>query len=313
VVKTFNKLAFTAVAMLMLASHSGHAQTLAVCASAASDSDGDGFGWENNKSCRVSGGSAPTSNSSNSDTCQSSNSDPDGDGWGWENGKTCRVGSGSSTPSNSSSTPTCLSAASDPDGDGFGWENNKTCVVGGGSTPSAPPIAILRLACQSASSDPDGDGFGWENGKSCVVTDDDTSSSTSNGIVNNDDPAPTPVQPPVTVPDFTAPGGGSVIRSSSLQTIATTSETTNTAGGDRFATRQVGDFQLMQNAWRAWRAPEGYDWSQTIYTNTNGAPIGWNYDWGPGASNDYYVRAYPELIYGVKDEYRTSAPKASVC
>ena len=47
--------------------------------------------------------------------------------------------------------------------------------------------------------------------------------------------------------------------------------------------------------------------------------VGWNYDWGPGitglngnpnASGDFFVRSYPELIYGVKDEFRTSAPKA---
>jgi len=309
VVKTFNKLALTAFSVLMLASLSGHAQTLAVCASAASDSDGDGFGWENNKSCRVSGNAAPTSSS---DICQSANSDPDGDGWGWENGKSCKVDSGSSAPTNpSSSTPTCLSAASDPDGDGYGWENNKTCLADSSSSPTtSPPTApaTALASCESTASDSDGDGFGWEDGRSCIVT-----ASTGN---------PAPTQPAVTPPVVTAPTaptGGGLPRSSSLPTVATASDTTDYTGGDRFATRQVGDFQLMQNAWRAWRAADGYEWTQTIYTNTNGAPIGWNYDWGPGvpgannrASDDYYVRSYPELIFGVKDEYRTSAPKAII-
>ena len=73
------------------------------------------------------------------------------------------------------------------------------------------------------------------------------------------------------------------------------------------------------NAWRTFRAAPGYEWEQCITTNTNGAAVGWNYDWGPGitgingatsASGDFYVRSYPELIYGVKDEFRTSAPKS---
>lgn len=150
---------------------------------------------------------------------------------------------------------------------------------------------------------------------------DDDASSTSNGVVSNDDPAPTPTPPTVTTPDFTAPSGGSLIRSSSLNIsgLETKSSGVSSAGGDQFATMQVGDFQLMQNAWRAWRAADGHDWKQAIFTNTNGAPVSWSYDWGPGvpgvngrASDDYYVRSYPELIYGVKDEHRTSAPKATI-
>jgi len=84
-----------------------------------------------------------------------------------------------------------------------------------------------------------------------------------------------------------------------------------------FSDTRVGDFILHNNAWRTFRAFPGYQWEQCITTNTNGAIVGWNYDWGPGipgangrASDDFYVRSYPELIYGVKDEFRTSAPQS---
>ena len=95
--------------------------------------------------------------------------------------------------------------------------------------------------------------------------------------------------------------------------------TTADNGGDRFATEQVGDYMIHQNAWREFRAAPGYVWSQTIYTNNNGSPVGWDYDWGPGvpgasgrASDDFYVRSYPEIIFGIKDEFRTSAPKSQI-
>ena len=88
-----------------------------------------------------------------------------------------------------------------------------------------------------------------------------------------------------------------------------------------FSDTRVGDFILHNNAWRTFRAFPGYQWEQCITTNTNGAVVGWNYDWGPGNPNsennftgrpsgDFYVRSYPELIYGVKDEFRTSAPQS---
>ncbi len=113
--------------------------------------------------------------------------------------------------------------------------------------------------------------------------------------------------------------GGSVIRRSVLAGGGQVNICTTAGNQENFSDTRIGDFILHNNAWRPWRAAEGYDWTQCIYTNTNGAVAGWNYDWGPGISGingnpdpsgDYYVRSYPELIYGVKDEFRTSAPKS---
>lgn len=113
--------------------------------------------------------------------------------------------------------------------------------------------------------------------------------------------------------------GGSLIRRSVLSAAGQQNICTTASDQQNFSDTRVGDFILHNNAWRPWRAAPGYEWSQCIYTNTNGALVGWNYDWGPGISGlngnpnpsgDYYVRSYPELIYGVKDEFRTSAPKS---
>ncbi len=113
--------------------------------------------------------------------------------------------------------------------------------------------------------------------------------------------------------------GGSIIRQSSLSSGNTETICTTLSDQNNFSNIYVGDFILHNNAWRPWRAFEGYEWEQCIYTNTNGVLAGWYYDWGPGRtgingnpnpSGDYYVRSYPELIYGVKDEFRTSAPQS---
>jgi len=110
--------------------------------------------------------------------------------------------------------------------------------------------------------------------------------------------------------------GGDVIRVSSLSATGMESICTVASDPNDFSDTRVGDFILHNNAWRTFRAFPGYEWEQCITTNTNGAVVGWNYDWGPGnpnseggngrASGDFYVRSYPELIYGVKDEFRDS-------
>jgi hypothetical protein len=111
--------------------------------------------------------------------------------------------------------------------------------------------------------------------------------------------------------------GGDIIYQSTLSSGNSETICTTLSEQNNFSNIYVGDFILHNNAWRPWRAFEGYEWEQCIYTGTNGALAGWNYDWGPGrtgingnpnASGDFYVRSYPELIYGVKDEFRTSAP-----
>ena len=114
--------------------------------------------------------------------------------------------------------------------------------------------------------------------------------------------------------------GGSVIRRSVLSAASSQVNICTTASDQQnFSDTRIGDFILHNNAWRPGRASPGYEWTQCIYTNTNGALAGWEYDWGPGISGlngnpdpsgDFYVRSYPELIFGVKDEFRTSAPKS---
>ncbi|MFD7964669.1 cellulase family glycosylhydrolase [Streptomyces zaomyceticus] len=67
-----------------------------------------------------------------------SSSDPDGDGWGWENQRSCVVRGGSADTGGSTGGtapngyPYCThGSSSDPDGDGWGWENQRSCVVRG--------------------------------------------------------------------------------------------------------------------------------------------------------------------------------------
>ena len=300
------------------------------------------------------GSSSGTGSSSGSGlpVCASASSDPDGDGFGWENNNSCRVASTVATPANTFSTApastgrsACVSASSDPDGDGFGWENGNTCLVTAGTASdnsiatsddiasdnsSSEPASVGHPACVSATSDPDGDGFGWENNDTCLVT----ASSGAGGDADNVPSEPETPDDSVTdsgtasddgddsgdnVAIVTPGSGGAVTRTTSLPTVASKIVTTTATSGDLFATEQVGNFTLMQNAWRSSRAAPGYPWSQSIQTNTNGAPVSWTYDWGPGvpgangrASDDFYVRSYPELIFGIKDEFRTSAPKSEI-
>ncbi len=158
---------------------------------------------------------------------------------------------------------------------------------------------------------------------------DDAGSATSDGGTNDnggnvsDDQGQTTPTNPVQdtdAGDFESDSvGGSVIRTSTLSAASQQNICTTASAQNNFSDMRVGDFILHNNAWRPWRAAAGYEWEQCIYTNTNGAVVGWNYDWGPGQtgingstrpSGDFYVRSYPELIYGVKDEFRTSAPKS---
>ncbi len=291
-------LALSTFALLSFTSHSAYAM-LPACANPASDSDGDGFGWENGASCLV--GSAASSGGGNRHpNCSAADSDSDGDGFGWENGATCvarapGIISNDGGNSTSNSRATCSSSGSDPDGDGFGWENNATCVVPAGGFIS------------------DDAGSSTSNGIS-----DDAGSSTSNGASGGNTGGATGGNTN-NGGSFSSGSGGAVIRTTSLANAASETVGVSSAGGDLYSTRKVGDFLLMQNAWRAWRAAPGFNWSQSISTNTNGVPVSWSYDWGPGvagangrASDDYYVRSYPELIFGIKDEFRTSAPKSAI-
>ena len=114
---------------------------------------------------------------------------------------------------------------------------------------------------------------------------------------------------------FSSGVDGNVIRVSSLTANSTENICTTLSNQNNFSDTRTGDFILHNNAWRPFRAFPGYEWEQCVVTNTNGAVVGWTYDWGPGNSDingnpsgDFFVRSYPELIYGTKDEFRTSAP-----
>lgn len=152
------------------------------------------------------------------------------------------------------------------------------------------------------------------------ITDDAGSASSDGGNDTNTGGQSTPTTPDTDAGDFESDSvGGNVLRTSTLSTTSQQNICTTASAQNNFSDTRIGDFILHNNAWRPWRAAPGYEWEQCIYTNTNGAVVGWNYDWGPGQvgingstrpSGDFYVRSYPELIYGVKDEFRTSAPKS---
>ena len=155
------------------------------------------------------------------------------------------------------------------------------------------------------------------------------SSSTDSGVIADDAPsAAVPSPAPLTGERDTDAGsfasdnsGSSLLRRSTLTAGSQTEVCTSFSDQSNFSDTRVGDFILHNNAWNAFRAFPDYEWQQCISTNSNGALVSWNYDWGPGnpnssgnssgnASGDFFVRSYPELIYGVKDEFRTSAPKS---
>jgi len=76
---------------------------------------------------------------------------------------------------------------------------------------------------------------------------------------------------------------------------------------------RFGDFLLLNNAWNAHTS--AWDWTQCIsLTNNNGGTVApsWDYDWGnedalqPGFQ-EWEVKTFPEVIYGVKSESEQSA------
>lgn len=148
-----------------------------------------------------------------------------------------------------------------------------------------------------------------ENQNGGIVSDDGGTEVTSEPAVNNNSDAGS---------FSTDIGSGNVVRSSSVASNSAETMCTTFSNRDDYSNIYFGDFILHNNAWRAFRAAEGFEWEQCIFTNTDGS-VGWNYKWGPGrtgingnpnASGDFYVRSYPELIYGVKDEFRVSADQS---
>ena len=158
------------------------------------------------------------------------------------------------------------------------------------------------------------------------ISDDAGSSTSDGGQISNDDSSntlnsdddSTPAPVVADAGSFASGIDGNVLRVSSLVAGGTPeSICTTLSDQNNFSNIQVGHFILHNNAWRPFRAFPDYEWEQCINTNVNGAVAGWTYDWGPGqagingaatASGDFFVRSYPELIFGTKDEFRTSAP-----
>lgn len=104
-----------------------------VCASAGSDPDGDGYGWENSRTCVVSGDSS--SNSSNSTNNQNTVDIPP-------------PPVAAALPGNSNDRPICLTDASDVNNSGFGFEFNRTCAVQPGVTATRSEPLLNRRICE---------------------------------------------------------------------------------------------------------------------------------------------------------------------
>ena len=200
--------------------------------------------------------------------------------------------------------------------DGGQGSNNISDDAGSATSDGGQGNNNISDDAGSATSDGGGQGSG-------NVSDDAGSSTSDGGTANNGGTNPAPTAPATGTRNTNAGSfssdatGGNVIRVSSLASNTSDEVCTTASNQNNFGDTRIGDFILHNNAWRTFRAAPGYPWQQCVSTNTNGALASWTYDWGPGipgingrASDDFYVRSYPELIYGVKDEFRTSAPQS---
>ncbi len=258
----------------------------------------DGWGWHNDlfKSCPpidtatvASGYSHLNSDYRNNDdepdfisgvpVCTEPGSDSDGDGWGWENNATCIV---QTTPPDSN----CI----DTDGDGWGWDGTGSCRTG-----DLPAVCV----------DEDGDGYGWNGTDTCDP--------------NETDPEPivpgscTPPADGTTVVSSTGPvrsTGNPYYPDNGPQCVVPDNQFNGPGLG-------FGDFLLLNNAWNGDKST--WDWTQCIsLTENNDGSVSpsWGYDWGneddlKAGFQEWEVKSYPEIIYGVKSANETSAPCAT--
>lgn len=239
------------------------------CQLPGADPDGDGWGWEQGASCLVQGGVTPVS------SCI----DLDGDGWGWDGSATCQVdGTGGGSGSD------CV----DSDGDGWGWGPQGSCRVGDVTTP------VIVAECI----DTDGDGYGWNGTESCDPNQDDTETTACIS------PAAGTTMVSTTSPIRST--GNAFYPDNGPQCVIPTNQFNGPGLG-------FGDFLLLNNAWNGDKS--SWDWSQCISLseNTDGSVVpSWDYDWGneddlqPGFQ-EWEVKSYPEIIYGVKSQTQMSA------
>ena len=249
-----------------------------------------------------------TSQSTASATLQNDTTDTDttasADANGTDTGTTETTGDESPTGPVASSNTGGSETGGDNNGDNNGTGGNPD----GGSSTSDGGQSGNENNTEGGSATSDGG----------LLSDDGTVADAADA--NSSEPAPATAAPAPDAGEFaTDTGNGNTVRVSTLVAEASEQLCTTLANPDDFSNIFIGDFILHNNAWRTFRAPEGFAWEQCIFTNTNGAVVGWNYDWGPGntgingnpnPSGDFFVRSYPELIYGIKDEFRTSAPKS---
>ncbi len=213
--------------------------------------------------------------------CTLPGADPDGDGWGWENNASCIVDTDNPTPDNN-----CI----DADGDGWGWDGTASCRVG-----------ELPTACV----DDDGDGYGWNGTTTC-----DPNGNDSDPIV------PGSCAPPAsgtTVVSTTGPirsTGNPYYPDNGPQCVVPNNQFNGPGLG-------FGDFLLLNNAWNGDKST--WDWTQCISLNAkNDGSVSpsWDYDWGneddlKAGFEEWEVKSYPEIIYGVKSANEISAPCAT--
>lgn len=243
-----------------------------VCELSGADPDGDGWGWEQGRSCLAQNPTEPNN------TCI----DLDGDGWGWDGTASCEVSGGNGGGGNGSD---CV----DPDGDGWGWGSQGSCQV---NQEGADPVVAGECI------DADGDGYGWDGTVSC----DPNQEGTETGACV----APAAGTTLVSTTGPIRSTGNTFYPDNGPQCVVPTNQFNGPGLG-------FGDFLLLNNAWNGDKS--SWDWSQCISLsqNADGSVVpSWDYDWGneddlqPGYQ-EWEVKSYPEIIYGVKAQSQMSA------
>lgn len=232
---------------------------------------------------------APSSNGSSTPVCLLARSDPDNDGWGWENNGSCIAGADEDPTGNGGAV------CDDPDGDGWGWDGRASCQVSVTDDPvETDPVAAVCL-------DPDGDGYGWNGFSSCAPGVAAPAAPDHGGCI-----APANGTTMVSTTGPVRSTGNAFYPDNGPQCVAPASQFNGPGLG-------FGDFLLLNNAWNGDKS--SWDWTQCISLSaTNGGSVipSWDYDWGdedalqPGFQ-EWEVKSYPEVIYGVKSESVESA------
>jgi hypothetical protein len=230
------------------------------------DSDGDGWGWDGVGSCIPGQDNSNQTNQADDDCV-----DPDGDGWGWNGFESCRVdqdnsGNGNQTNTNNQNAGTCV----DSDGDGWGWDGVASCRVDGSGNNNSNNNNNSGQILSTGECTPPSAG---------TYVSSTTSPIQDNGQNNYSNNGPQCVGPQN---QFDGPG------------------------------LRFGDFLLTNNAWNG--QTSSWNWNQCIEVeNAGGSGVrpSWTYDWGNEDDlnfglEEWTVKSYPEVIYGVKSQGEVS-------